>query len=57
MPPFFDLIIDLPEGMATAPVYAKDGQHAFEIGRKLYPGCRLAAVAREDEGEGETSEM
>ena len=53
MPPLFDLIIDLPNGMATAQVYAKDGQQAFELGRKLYPGCRLAAVAREDEEEAE----
>ena len=57
MPTLFDLIIDLPDGMATAPVYARDGQHAFELGRKLYPGCRLAAVAREDEGEHEPEEL
>lgn len=28
-------------------VEASSGQEAFEIGRKLFPGCRLAGVVRE----------
>ena len=49
MPPIYDLIIDLPEGIATRPVEASNGKEAFEIGRKLFPGCSLAGVAREED--------
>lgn len=44
IPPSFDL----PDGVATAPVYARDCQQAFELCRKLHPGCRIEAVERED---------
>jgi hypothetical protein len=47
MAPIYDLIIDLPEGIGTRPVIAKDSKEAFEIGHKLFPGCRLAGVIRE----------
>ena len=50
MPPIYDLIIDLPEGIATRPVIASSGKEAFEIGRRLFPGCRLAGAVREEEG-------
>ena len=49
MPPIYDLIIDLPDGIGTRPVVASSGKEAFEIGRKLFPGCRLAGVIREEE--------
>ena len=49
MPPIYDLIIDLPDGIGTRPVVANSGKEAFEIGRKLFPGCRLAGVIREEE--------
>jgi len=49
MPPIYDLIIDLPGGVVTRPVIASNGEEAFEIGRKLLPGCRLAGVVREDD--------
>jgi hypothetical protein len=50
MPPVYDLIIDLPDGIGTRPVVASSGQEeAFEIGRKLFPGSRLGGVVREEE--------
>ena len=49
MPPVYDLIVDLPDGIGTRPVVASSGKEAFEIGRKLFPGCRLAGVMREEE--------
>ena len=49
MPPIYDLIVDLPDGIGTRPVIAGSGKEAFEIGRKLFPGCRLAGVIREEE--------
>jgi len=50
MPPIYDLIIDLPEGISTRPVIASNGEEAFEIGHRLFPGCRLAGVVREEDG-------
>ena len=52
MPPIDDLIIDLSDGIGTRPVIASNGEEAFEIGRKLFPGCRLARVVRGEEDEG-----
>ena len=49
MPPIDDLIIDLPEGISTRPVIASNGEEAFEIGHRLFPGCRLAGVVREED--------
>ena len=49
MPPVYDLIVDLPDRIAIRPVEASNGKEAFEIGRKLFPGCRLAGVVREEE--------
>ncbi len=46
-----DVIIDLADGIATKPVVASDGRETFEIGRKRFPGCRLAGVVREEEDE------
>lgn len=46
-------IFDLPEGIATRPVVARDGKEAFEIGHRLFLGCRLVGVMRE-EGDDET---
>lgn len=49
MTPIYDLIIDLPDGIGTRPVEASNGKESFEIGRKLFPGCRLAGVVRDEE--------
>jgi len=51
MPPIYDLIIDLPDGITSRPVIASTGAEAFEIGHRLFPGCRLAGVVREDDDE------
>ncbi len=40
-----------PESIATKPVIAREGKEAFEIGRRLFPGCRLAGAVREEEGD------
>ena len=49
MPPIYDLIVDLPEGIGIRPVEVRNGKEAFEIGHQLFPGCRLAGVVREEE--------
>jgi len=49
--PIYDLIIDLPDGIGTRPVVAREGKEAFEIGRRLFPGCRLAGAVREEDDE------
>jgi len=54
MPLIYDLIVELPEGIGIRPVEASNGKEAFEIGHRLFPGCRLAGVVREDEDYGET---
>jgi len=50
MPPVYDLIVDLPDGIAIRPVEASNGKEAFEIGHRLFPGCRLAGVVRGEDG-------
>ncbi len=45
----YDLLVDLPEGIWTAPIFAEDSKQALKLGKKLYPGCRLAGVVREGE--------
>ena len=45
----YDLLVDLPEGIGIAPVFAEDRKQAMEIGRKLFPGHRLAGFKREEE--------
>jgi len=55
MPPVYDLIVQLPDGLATAPVFAEDSKQAFELGKKLFPGCRLAGVLRDEEDDDENS--
>lgn len=49
MPPIYDLITDRPDGIGARQVEASSGEVAFEIGRKLFPGCRLAGAMREEE--------
>jgi hypothetical protein len=34
--PFCDPIVDLPDGIGTRPVVARDGKEAFEIGRRHF---------------------
>jgi hypothetical protein len=46
MPPIYD-----PDSIGTRPVIASSGKEVFEIGRRLFPGGRLAGVVREEEGE------
>lgn len=40
-----------PESFTYKPVVARDGKEAFEIGRRLFPGCQLAGVMLEEQGE------
>lgn len=49
MSQLWDLVIDLPEGIGTVPVYADTSEEAWQMGRELFPGCRLALVLRGDE--------
>jgi len=46
-------MVDLAEGTAAKPVVARDGKETFEIGSRLFPGCRLAGVVREEAVAGE----
>lgn len=49
MPSVYDLIVELPDGIGTRSVEASSGEEAFEIGHRLFPGCRLAGVMREED--------
>jgi hypothetical protein len=49
MPPIYDLIIDLPDGIGARPVDARYGKEAFEIGRRLFNECRQAGAVRGEE--------
>ena len=40
MPPLFDVIVDLPEGIVVVPVFAADKAEALEAGKELFPGRR-----------------
>jgi hypothetical protein len=45
----FDVIADLPEGIAVTPVFAADKHEALMVGKELFPGHRVAVVLKEDE--------
>ncbi len=45
----FDVIVDLPEGIAVTPVFASDKHAALEAGKELFPGHRVTVVFREGE--------
>ena len=45
----FDVIVDLPEGITVAQVFAVDKTEALEAGKELFPGNRLTVVLKEGE--------
>ena len=46
-------LCDHPEGIGVNPVVARGGMEAFELVRKLCPGCRLEGVIQVEEGSAE----
>ena len=47
--PLFDLIADLPEGIAVTPVFAADKDEALKVGKELFPSYRVTVVLKEGE--------
>ena len=47
--PLFDVIADLPEGIAVTPVFAADKAEALKVGKELFPGYRVTVVLKEGE--------
>ena len=45
----FDVIADLPEGIAVVPVFAADKAEALEAGKELFPGHRVTVVLKAGE--------
>ena len=45
----FDVIVDLPEGIAVVPVFAADQADALDAGKELFPGHRVKVVHKEGE--------
>jgi len=45
----FDVIVDLPEGIAAVQVFAVDKVEALEAGKELIPGHRVTVVLKEGE--------
>ena len=45
----FDVIADLPEGIAVTPVFAADKHEAMKAGKELFPGHRVTVVLKEGE--------
>ena len=43
----FDVIADLPEGIAVTPVFAADKQEAMKAGKELFPGHRVTVVLKD----------
>ena len=43
----FDLIVDLPEGIAVTPIFAADKEEALRVGKELFPGHRVTVVPKE----------
>ena len=44
-------VFHMSDGNGPRSVEESSGKEAFEIGRKLLPGCRLAGVMREGDDE------
>jgi hypothetical protein len=40
----FDVIVNLPEGIAVTPVFAGDKEEALRVGEELFPGHRVTVV-------------
>lgn len=45
----YELIVELPRGIATLPLRAENELAAYDVGHQLFPGCRLALVDVSDE--------
>lgn len=45
----FDVIADLPEGIAVTPVFAADKAEALKAAIELFPGNRVMVVLKEGE--------
>ena len=45
----FDVIADLPEGIAVMPVFAADKAEALKAAKELFPGHRVTVVLKEGE--------
>jgi hypothetical protein len=45
----FDVIADLPEGIAVTPVFAADKQEDLKAAKGLFPGYRVNVVLKEGE--------
>ena len=45
----FDVIADLPEGIAVMPVFAADKAEALKAAKEMFPGHRVTVVLREGE--------
>ena len=45
----YELIVELPRGMATLSLRAENELAAYDVGHQLFPGCRLALVDVSDE--------
>ena len=47
--PLFNVIADLPEGIAVTPVFAADKAEALKAAKELFPGHRVTVVLKEGE--------
>jgi hypothetical protein len=45
----FDVIADLPEGMAVTPVFAAGKYEALNVAKELFPCQRVTVVLKEGE--------
>lgn len=45
----FDVIADLPDGIAVTPVFAADKAEALKTDKELFPGLRVTVVLKEGE--------
>jgi hypothetical protein len=45
----FDVIVDLPEGIAVVPVFAADKHEALKAAKELFAGHRVTVVLKEGE--------
>ena len=49
MSPLFDVIADLPEGIAVTPLFAADKAEALKAAKELFLGQRVTVVLKEGE--------
>lgn len=45
----FDVIADVPEGIAVTPLFAADKAEALKAAKELFPGHRVTVVLKEGE--------